>query len=175
MANKWSLTEHFVIHDESGNECFDVRGSLALTQHLSFRDMSGRELAVIKKHMMTTAHEILVDGHRAAEVRHTGFFGDHYDIESSFGRLSAKGDFTGWEYTIDEGHRPVARVHREFAFRERFAVDIADGANDVFILAVVLTIDAIHDERRGENQGSGMFGGGMMGGGLGGILGGNLP
>jgi uncharacterized protein YxjI len=175
LADKWSLTEHFLITDASGNPQYEVRGNLGLTQRLSFRDGRGQELAEIKKHVMTTTHEIIVGGQRAAEVRHTGFFGDHYDIDSSFGRLSAKGSFTGWNYSIDRGHEPVARVSRELALREKFLVDIADGVNDVFILAVVLAIDAIHDERRQEeNQGG--FGGGMGGGMLGGMLGGgNFP
>jgi len=177
MASKWGLTEHFVISDGSGAPVFDVRGNLGLTQHLSIRDQSGHELALIKKHMMTTAHEIMLGGQRAAEIHHGGFFGDHYDIDSSFGRLTAKGSFTGWDYTISHGHQPVARVSRELAFREKFLVDTADGVNDVFILAVVLAIDAIHDERRSDEHHGGMLGGGMLGGGgmMGGLLGGNFP
>jgi hypothetical protein len=59
----------------------------------------------------------------------------------------------------------VARISRQLAFREKFAVDIADGANDVFILAIVLAIDAIHDERRDRgNRGTGGGFGGMIGG-----------
>ena len=147
MANKWSLIEHFVITDESGTPQFDVRGNLSLTQELAFYDQSGQELALIRKHFMTTGHEILVGGQRVAEVRHVGLFGESYDIESNFGSLTAKGSFGGWDYSISNGFDQVARVSRELAFRERFVVDIADGANDVFILAVVLAIDAIHDER----------------------------
>jgi VCBS repeat-containing protein len=175
MANKWSLTEHFAIHDGAGNEVFDVRGNLSLTQHLSLRDASGRQLAEIKKHLMTTAHEILIDGHRAAEVRHTGFFGDKFEIDSSFGRLTARGDFAGWNYSIEDHRQQIAQVHREFALREKFAVDILDGANDVFILCVVLAIDAIHDERRAdqEDHRGGMMGG-MLGGGMGGGIGGGI-
>jgi len=63
---------------------------------------------------------------------------------------------------ISSGHHPVARVCRELAFREKFLVDIADGMNDVFVLAVVLAIDAIHDERRQDEHrgmGGGVFGG----------------
>ena len=147
MANKWSLTEHFVITDESGTPQFDVRGNLSLTQELAFYDQSGQELALIRKHFMTTGHEILVGGQKAAEVRHVGLFGESYEIESSFGNLNARGSFGGWDYTIGNGSGEVARISRELAFRETFVVDVADGANDVFILAVVLAIDAIHDER----------------------------
>jgi uncharacterized protein YxjI len=167
MSNKWAITEHFVIADDSGSPRFDVRGSLSLTQHLTFRDQSGHEVAEIRKHLMTTAHDILIGGERVAEVRHAGFFGEHYEIDSSFGEFTAKGSFTGWDYTISHGGQVVARISREFAFREKFLVDTVDGGNDIFILAVVIAIDAIHDERR-EREGPG------FGDGLGGIVGGNF-
>jgi uncharacterized protein YxjI len=170
MSNKWSLTEHFVITDDSGNPQFDVRGNLGLTQRLTFRDESGREVAEIRKHLMTTTHDILIGGQRVAEVRHTGFFGEHYEIDSSFGQLTAKGSFTGWDYRISQGGQVVASISREFAFREKFLVETVDGGNDIFILAIVLAIDSIHDERRErERDDRG------LGGGLGGIIGGNFP
>lgn len=152
MSSKWSLVEHFEITDGSGSPVFDVRGNLGVSHRLTLRDRSGRELAEIKKHLMTTGHDILVNGQRVAEVRHDGIFGEHYEIDSSLGRLTAKGSFTGWSYSISEGGRPVATISRELALREKFSVDIADSANDVFILAVVLAIDAIHDERRQNHR-----------------------
>ncbi len=170
MSNKWSITEHFIITDDSGDPCFDVRGNLGLTQRLTFRDQSGREIAEIRKHLMTTAHDISIGGQHVAEVRHTGFFGEHYEIDSSFGQLTAKGSFTGWDYRISQGGQVVATISREFAFREKFLVDTADGGNDILILAIVLAIDSIHDERRErERDDRGIVGG------LGDVMGGNFP
>jgi uncharacterized protein YxjI len=176
ISSKWSLTEHFAITDDSGTPVYDVRGNLSLTQHLTMRDGYGQEVAEIKKHLMTTKHDIHVGGKRVAEVRHEGFFGEHYDIDSQFGRISAKGNFVGWNYTIHQQGQPIAMVSRELALREKFLVEIADNANNVFILAVVLAIDAIHDERR-QQQDQGGMGGGMFGGGGGGGGGmfGNFP
>jgi uncharacterized protein YxjI len=170
MSSKWAFTEHFVITDDAGNPRFDVRGNLGLTQRLSFRDQSGQELAEISKHLMTTRHDILLGGQRVAEVRHTGFLGEHYEIDSSFGLFTAKGSFTGWDYSISQDGQVVARISRELAFREKFTVEVADGANDIFMLAIVLAIDAIHDERRDQaNRNRGMRGG------IGGMIGGNVP
>jgi uncharacterized protein YxjI len=176
IHSKWSLTEHFAIEDDSGTPAYDVRGNLSLTQHLTMRDANGQVAAEIKKHMMTTKHDIIVGGQRVAEVHHEGFFGEHYEINSQFGRLNAKGNFAGWNYTIHQDGQPVAMVNRQLSFGEKFLVEIADGANDGFILAVVLTIDAIHKEREQEqNQGNaGGFGFGGGGGG-GGLFGGNFP
>ena len=167
MSSKWSLTEHFEITDDAGNPRFDVRGNLGLTQRLTIRDPSGRELAEITKHLMTTGHDILLGGERVAQIRHTGLFGEHFEVESAFGEFSARGSFTGWDYSISQAGQTVATVSRQLAFREQFVVDTADGVNDVFILAIVLAIDAIHDERRERNDHG-------FGGGLGGLLGGSF-
>jgi uncharacterized protein YxjI len=172
MSSKWSFTEHFVITDDAGNPRFDVHGNLGLSQRLSFRDQHGQEVAEIIKHLMTTTHDILLGGQRVAEIRHTGFFGEHYEIDSSFGQFTAKGSFTGWDYSISQAGQLVATVSQQLSFREQFVVDTANGVNDVLMLAIVLAIDAIHDERRERND-RGMGGG--LGGGLGGLIGGNFP
>ncbi|MGD0809553.1 MAG: hypothetical protein ABSA91_07575 [Acidimicrobiales bacterium] len=99
-------------------------------------------------------------------MHHTGVFGQHFEIATSQGNIDASGDFGGWNYTLTSAAGVIGTVAREMAFGEKFVVDIADGQNDVFILATVLAIDNIHDERRGH-QG---LGGGMLGGGLGGGL-----
>jgi len=169
ISSKWSLGEHFVITDDSGMPRFDVRGNLGFSRSLSLCDVSGAELATIRKLMMSTEHEIMLGGQRVANVYHKGFFGDSYEIDSGFGTLFAKGNFLGWNYTIALQGQPVATVSRLPAFGEKFAVEIAASENDVFILAVVLAIDAIHDERRRQQQGGagGMFGaGGIFGGGI---------
>ena len=152
------MIEHFVITDEFGTPRFDVRGRLSLSQRLSLCDQSGQELAEIRKHLMSTKHDIIVGGQRVAEVHHEGFFGERYEVDSQFGRITAKGNFTGWNYSIHQGGHPVATVSRELALREKFLVEVADNVNEVFILAVVLAIDAIHDERRQQHGGGGMFG-----------------
>jgi uncharacterized protein YxjI len=171
MSSKWALTERFSITDQAGTPAFEVHGNFGLVKQISFRDATGQELAVLKKHLMTNRYEVIVAGEHAAEVYHSGIFGQHYEIDSSQGRIDAKGDFAGWNYTLARGGGIVATVQREMALREKFAVDVAPGENDAFILALVLAIDNIHDERREEGHRG--LGGGLLGGGLPGM--GNLP
>jgi uncharacterized protein YxjI len=105
-----------------------------------------------------------------AQVRHAGIFGDKYDIESGLGRLEARGHFDGGDYTISRGGQPVARMVRKFSIREKFAVDVADNENQAFMLAVVLAIEAIHEERRQQGDRGGLGLGMDRGGGLGGMI-----
>ncbi len=142
------MARHFVITDESGPPRFTVDGSLGPTRRLTLRDDSGRELAEISKHPMSTRHDILIDGQRVAGVRHEGLFGARYQIDSSAGGLAAKGNFTGWEYSISDGGQPIATVSRQRALKETFIVDVADDADQVFVLALVLAIGTIQDQRR---------------------------
>lgn len=173
MSSRWSLMEHFDITDASGRPQFEARGHLGAA--ISLLDSDGREVAEIRKHMLGDAHEVYLGGQNVAQVRHAGIFGDKYDIDSSFGRLEARGRFDGGDYTVSRGGAPVARLVRKFSLREKFAVDIADSENQAFLLALMLAIEAIHEERRArENRGPGFgMGAGMAG--LGGFgLGGGI-
>lgn len=152
MSSKWALNERFSITDQAGTPAFEVHGNFGLAKQLSFRDQSGQEVALLKKHLMTNRYQVTVGGQHAAEVRHTGIFGEHYEIETSQGRVDAKGNFSGWHYTLSRGGAVIATVARELAFKEKFTVDVAAGEDDVFILATVLAIDNIHDERRAQEN-----------------------
>jgi uncharacterized protein YxjI len=172
MSSRWSLMERFEITDSSGAPQFEARGHLG--GRISLLDGSGQEVADIRKHVMTDTHEVYVSGQRTAQVRHAGIFGDKYDIESGLGRLEARGHFDGGDYVVSRGGQPVARMVRKFSIREKFAVEVADNENQAFILALVLAIEAIHEERRqqGDRGGLGLgmgmgrdqgFGGGIAG------------
>jgi uncharacterized protein YxjI len=163
MSSRWSLMERFEITDGAGTPQFEARGHLG--SRISLLDYRGQEVADIRKHVLTDTHEVYVDGQRAAQIRHAGIFGDKYDIQSAFGYLTARGHFDGGDYTVSRDGTPVARMVRKFSLREKFAVDVADGENQAFLLALVLAIEAIHDERR-EQHGSGLG----MGGGIGGMI-----
>jgi uncharacterized protein YxjI len=163
MSSKWALTEKFTITDQAGQPVLEVRGNFGLVKHIGFHDASGRQLAELKKHLMTNKYEVLVDGKHAAEVHHHGVFGQHYEIDTSQGKIEARGDFAGWNYTLGRSGAIVAQVSRQPAFRERFFVQIAPGENDAFLLATILAIDNIHDERREHEDGGAMGGIGMPG------------
>jgi uncharacterized protein YxjI len=163
MSSKWSLMPRFEITDASGAPQFEARGHLG--SQITLHDNSGQEVAEIRKHVFSDTHEVYAGGQQVAQVRHAGIFGDKYDIESAYGIISARGHFAGGDYTLSRGGAPVARMVRQFALREKFAVEVSDEENQVFFLAVVLAIEAIHEERNQQEHHSGIPG---MGGGLGG-------
>ncbi len=84
-------------------------------------------------------------------VARRGIFGRRYEIGAAGGPILANGSYGGWNFTLSRGGGVIATVARKLAFREKFTVDIADGEDDVFLLAVVLAIIAINDGRRKSN------------------------
>jgi uncharacterized protein YxjI len=147
VASKWSLLPQFTVTDQAGAPVFEVRHGPGLRRQLSIRDQAGREVAGIRKRGMGGRYEILAGGAVAGEVRHQGVFGQHYQADSSAGPITAEGSFTGRHFALSRLGQPVATVVRERALREKLTVDIADGEDQVYVLAVVLAIDAIREDR----------------------------
>jgi uncharacterized protein YxjI len=146
MSSRWSLMDRFEITDSSGAPQFEARGHLG--SQITLHDNRGQEVADIRKHVFSDTHEVYLNGQRMAQVRHAGIFGDRYDIDSGLGMLTARGSFGGGDYTVSRDGTPVATMVRQFSLREKFAVEVADNENQAFLLALVLAIEAIHDERR---------------------------
>ena len=132
MSSRWSLMERFEITDASGMPRFEARGHFG--SQITLHDAAGRAVADIRKHMFSDVHEVYLGGER-------------YEIATSFGTLTVRGHFGG-DYTLNQDGMTVASMIRQFSLREKFAIDIADGQNDAMVLAIMLAIEAIHDERR---------------------------
>lgn len=145
MSSRWSLLERFEITDASGMPRFEARGHFG--SQITLHDAAGQVVAEIRKHLFSDVHEIYLGGERVAQVRHAGFFGDRYEIATSYGQLTARGHFGG-DYTLNQDGMIVASMIRQFSLREKFAIEIADGQSDAMLLAIMLAIEAIHDERR---------------------------
>ncbi|HET9059109.1 MAG TPA: hypothetical protein VFN61_04250 [Acidimicrobiales bacterium] len=148
LTSHWSLTERFAITDEAGTPLYEAVGHFGMSQRVSLHGPGDQEVAVLHKHLLTNRYDIIQNGETVAKVAHTGLFGQNYEIASSYGLIEASGDFFGWNYTLSRDGMVVATVSRQLSWREKFVVDTAPGEPDPFLLAVVLAIDNIHDERR---------------------------
>ncbi len=138
----------FRIKNASDEDVFLVKGRvLALSKELSFQDMNGNELLFIRQKLMSwgPTYEITRGDESLAVVKKELFslfrcrfevsLPDHNDLE-------AQGSFTDMEYTFTRGEQPVAQVSRRwFALSDTYGVEVADGENDVLILAATVVID----------------------------------
>lgn len=159
----WSFGDDFTIKDESGDDRFFVDGkAISLRDTLSFQDMSGRELCVIRRRLLSWGPTFDISdpgGRTLAVVKQKLFtlFKYRFTVDETATPesvdLEVAGDFLDHEYAFTRpgSDRPVAQIsERWFTLRDTYGVDIADGENDVLILACTVVIDqATEDKRRG--------------------------
>ncbi len=149
-----SWGEDFTIRDEGGRDCYFVDGkAFSLGDKLSFQDLQGRELARIEQKLLSLKKTYYVyrGGQPVATVKKQLFklFRDAFDIEdAAAGDLDATGDFFDREYRFTRDGRTIATVSKRFfAWTDTYGIDIADGEDDVLILACAVVIDlCCHEE-----------------------------
>jgi uncharacterized protein YxjI len=153
----WSLSEAFTVRDaESDRECFRVRGkALEVGDKLSLEDPGGNELAFIRQGLhlgvQGLCYEISQGGQLAARVDLSSRLRQHLLIETPDpGSFAADGDIHGMDYQISRDGQPAANVSTRGTPDDRFySVDVAAGQDPVFILALAVTIETIHQEQDG--------------------------
>jgi len=150
----FALGDDFHIRDDSGRDVFVVDGrAFSIAEKLSFRDMNGTELVFIREKLLSfgPAYELYRGGELAAVVKkkHFTLFRVKFSIDvPGPDDLEAQGDFLDHEYTFKRGGRKVAEVSKRWlSMTDTYSVDIAEGEDDVLILASAVVIDMIcHEE-----------------------------
>lgn len=145
--------DDFTIKDDTGNDAFFVDGrAFSLGKKLSFQDMSGSELAFIAQRLLSwgPAYEITRGGELLAVVKkkHFTLFRCKFSVDvPGPDDLEAQGSFMEYDYKFSRGNRTVAEVSKRwFSMSDTYGVEIADGEDDVLILASTVVIDMVcHD------------------------------
>lgn len=156
----FGLGDDFDITDEEGRPVLHVDGKvLSLHDRLVLSDADGREVAQVHRKLVSLrpTYEVSIGGERAAAVRKHMFtpFGDRFTIDIPGPRdLEMEGNLFDHEFTISRGGQTVATVSKRwFSVRDTYAVDVAQGEDDLLILASVLALDLAEDrERRAHDQ-----------------------
>jgi uncharacterized protein YxjI len=153
------LGEDSEITDESGQRVFQVDGKVfTLHNTLVMRDQANNEVATIRKQLIALrpTYEITQHGQEIAEIRKHLFtpFGDRFTVDVPGPTdLEIAGDLFEHEYTISRQGQVIATVSKRWlSLTETYAVEIADGENDVAILASVLALDLAEDAERRERE-----------------------
>jgi uncharacterized protein YxjI len=144
----FSWGDDFTIRNEAGKDVYFVDGkAFSFGDKLSFQDMQGKELAFIEQKLLSwgPTYEVHRDGEVAAVVKKKLFAPLHHrftvDVPGP-DDLEARGSFTDHEYTFRRGDRAVATVSKKwFSWADTYGVDIAEGEDDILILASTVVID----------------------------------
>jgi uncharacterized protein YxjI len=142
--------DDFTIKNEDGQDVFFVDGkAFSIGEKLSFQDMQGNELAFIRQKLLAwgPTYEIYRQDELAAVVKKQLFtlFRCRFTVDvPGPDDLEAQGNFLDLEYTFTRAGNIVATVSKRwFTWTDTYGVDLADGEDDVLILASTVVIDMI--------------------------------
>lgn len=146
----FSWGDDFTIKDEGGQDVFFVDGkAFSFGDKLSFQDMSGNELAFISQKVLSwgPTYEVYREGRLVAVVKKKvlSFFKCRFLVDvPGPDDLEAEGNLTDHEYAFTRHGQTVATVSKKwFSWTDSYGVDIADGEDDVLILASTVVIDMV--------------------------------
>ena len=144
----FSWADSFTIKDEAGIDVFFVDGQVfSFGDQLSFKDPHGNELASIKQQVFSwgPTYNIYKGDQLYAVVKKElfTFFNCRFSVDvPGPNDLEAEGDFLDHEYVISRGGEAIARVSKQwFSLSDTYGVEVADGEDDVLILASAVVID----------------------------------
>jgi uncharacterized protein YxjI len=140
--------DDFYIKDQDGKDVYFVDGKgFSFGKQLSFQDLSGNELLYIKQRLLSfgPAYEIYQDDQLVSVVEKElfTFFSCKFTVDvAGPDDLEAEGDFMDHEYVFTRDGETVAAVSKEwFSWSDTYGVEVAEGENDLVILASTVIID----------------------------------
>ena len=150
-----SIGDDFWIENTKGQKVFKVDGkALRIRKTLEFEDANGRKLAQIKERRLAIKDTMVIEdahGKDIATVKKALIapLRDKWNVNVKGGDdLVVQGNILDLEYDIKQGRKKVAEVSKKwFTITDTYGVEIADGQNDVLILAVAIAVDMMaHNE-----------------------------
>ncbi len=150
-----SIGDDFWIENNKGQKVFKVDGkALRLRKTLEFEDVDGKKLAQIKERILAIKDTMVIEdahGRDIATVKQALIapLRDKWNVNVKGGDdLIVQGNILDLEYDIKQGRKKVAEVSKKwFTITDTYGVEIAEGQNDILILAVAIAMDMmVHDE-----------------------------
>ena len=146
----FSFHDRFTIKDENGWDKYFVEGELfSLGKRLHLLNAHGEEVALIRQQLLTflPRYSLTIRGREIGDIRKEfTLFYQRYVIDSLGWEI--EGSFWEHEYEIRKGSQTVARIYKEWlTWGDSYCIDIADPADELPALAVVLTIDCVAEAR----------------------------
>ena len=159
IRNKWiSFRGSSVVKDINENDYLKVQGKFwTFTRKKFVQDLNGNTLYIVRNKFWTLfARKAFVldkDNNVIAKIRRKIFsIHDRYFIESSLGEMEIKGNILLFDYHITLNGEEVGHISRKISLRDSFVLDIKDGYDVAFFVALVIAIDNITDQRQENNS-----------------------
>lgn len=154
----WSLREAFVVRDDAGNAVFEVQGKFFhIGDDLVIIDRyNGQELVHIKQRVLSLMPHYEIyrnEQHWASMHEQFRLFGERFKVEGSNGMVfHVNGDIWRWNFSVsDDSGNLLAQIGEQLSiFRDSYAVDVAQGVDAPFVIALALVIEMVkeHHEKK---------------------------
>ena len=141
----FSWLDSYDIYDEEENTAFTVEGKLSWGHCLHVNDAYGRHIGTLQEKVFTLLPQFEIyinDNYVGCIKKEFTFFKPQFTIDCNGWQV--QGEWLEWDYTIvDAGGRQVAAISKEpFHWTDTYVIDVADPADALGALLVVLAIDA---------------------------------
>ena len=153
IRNKWvSLRGSSYVKDINGNDVLKVRGKFwTFTRKKYVTDLNDQVIYVVRnkfwKFFRYSAFIMDKDEKIICVVKRKIFsLHDTYNLESPFGQIQIRGNILGFDYHISLNGEEVGHVSRKISLRDSFVLDLKDGLDEKFFVALLIAIDNITDE-----------------------------
>ena len=142
----FAIGDDFWIEDAGGNKVFKVNGkAMRLRDTFILEDASGNEVSKIQEKKLSVRDKMTIQSGPTKAKVHKRLVGirDHYVIEVEGGEdLKAHGNIVDHEYEIERDGEKIAEVSKKwFRVRETYGVQLAQGQDVPFIIAVTVCVD----------------------------------
>ncbi len=149
----FSWFDSYDIYNQAGETVYTVQGQLAWGHRLKIYDSCDRELATLQQKLFTFLPRFemyLGQQYLGCITKEFSFFRPSFSLDCNGWQV--EGELFEWDYTIrDAAGGTVATVTKELLnWTDTYAIDVADPANALCALLVVLAIDA---EKCSRNNG----------------------
>lgn len=146
----FSWTDQFSVMDETGNPKYTVEGEFfSWGKKLHVYDRNGNEAAFIKQELFTLLPRFTVySGGReiGAVQKELSLFIPRYSITGLGWEI--EGSFWEHEFRIVRNGRVIATMEKQWmTWGDSYLLTVADSADEIPALAVVLAIDCVAEQR----------------------------
>ena len=146
----FTIGDKFDVYDQHGNPKYFVKGEVfSWGKKLHVYDRNEREVAFIKQEIFSflPTYKVYVNQKEVAQIRKEfSFFRPRYSV----GGLGwdVEGSFTEHNYWVTDRGRQVVSIDKEWmTWGDSYCLQIADDADEIVALAVVLTIDCVVEQQ----------------------------
>ena len=141
----FSWLDSYDIFDETGRTVYTVKGELAWGHRLNIYDRHDREVGTVQQRVLTFLPKFeMYQGERyiGCICKELSLFTPRFSID--YNGWQVEGDWAEWDYSIlDAAGRCIATVNKQpFNWTDTYTMDIHDPQNALYVLMLVLAIDA---------------------------------